>query len=105
MTREEELECEVAKCKELNELLLDVGIKQEKQINSMNKIPVTITRCFAVVVCVMIIGFFWYESQYEFQATTVTADGTEANAQYNSVSGNQYYNTTERGHKQWLKQQ
>lgn len=98
MTREEELECEIEKCKELNALLLDVGLKQEKQIANMNKVPISIIRCFAVVVCVMTIGFFLYESQYEFQATTVTAEGTEANAQYNSVSGDQYY-TTEGGRK------
>ena len=57
----------------------------------------------SIVLVVFIFGacFVWYESQYDYVEANISAEGEEANAQYNDISGNQYYNeNTEKGSEQ-----
>lgn len=94
--------------KEVNELLLDVCKSQRETIKFMRNSIIAVVCSFTIIICTMIIGFFWYESQFEVIETTTTTTTTDMeasgeNATINNVTdGNMYndnaiHNETEEG--------
>ena len=92
-----QLEGELERGEALNRLLLDTDKNQNNVIRYFRKTVVTLLICFTLIVCVMVIGFFWYEGQ--FDATTTTTDTTTtstetdgANTNINNVTDGDTYN-------------
>ena len=79
----------------MNELLLQV-IKNQKQTNkAIIKTFIAVVICYTIILVSMIVGFFWYESQFEIKdevvterEVTQTVDGE--NSEINNVQGNMY---------------
>ncbi len=85
----------VTKDRELTELLVQVVQNQRNNAKTLIKLIVILSICFTVIIASMIVGFFWYESQFEYvdtytytEETTQEVDGD--NATINNVEGNQY---------------
>ena len=77
----------------INQLLTDYSQSQALLIKQLKNAIVTICICFTVIICVMIGGFFWYESQFETKEVTTTELSTEGdNADINSVTNGNMYN-------------
>ena len=55
-----QLEAELEKEEALNRLLLDTDKNQNNVIQHFRKMIVTLFVCFTIIVCTMVIGFFWY---------------------------------------------
>lgn len=77
--------------------LVDIMIDTQKQYTKSNrtkdKIIVLLIVAMFLEAVIGYTGFVWYESQFETTTTETVEVGTEgdnANAEYNSVSGNQY---------------
>ena len=79
---------------ELNNVLLDVTKAQAKALSSFKVLLIAIITSFTLIVCAMVGGFFYYESQFETTETTTTTTTMETegeNANINNVTnGNQY---------------
>ena len=67
-----QLEAELEKEEALNRLLLDTDKSQNNVIRHFRKMIVTLFVCCTIVICTIVIGFFWHEGQ--FDATTTTTD-------------------------------
>lgn len=85
----------VTKDRELTELLVQVVQNQRNNAKTLIKLIVVLSICFTVIIASMIVGFFWYESQFEYvdtytysEETTQEVDGD--NATINNIEGNQY---------------
>ena len=85
----------VTKDRELTELLVQVVQNQRNNAKTLIKLIVILSICFTVIIASMIVGFFWYESQFEYvdtytysEETTQEVDGD--NATINNIEGNQY---------------
>lgn len=79
---------------ELNNVLLDVTKAQEKALSSFKILLIAIIASFTLIICAMVAGFFYYESQFETvetktTATTLSTEGENANIN-NVTNGNQY---------------
>lgn len=77
--------------------LVDIMIDTQKQYTKSNrtkdKIIILLIVAMFLEAVIGYTGFVWYESQFETTTTETVEVGTEgdnANAEYNSVSGNQY---------------
>lgn len=86
-----------------NKLLLEMNKNQRKSNKNIVKVSITGFVCLTAIIVSMIIGFFVYESQFEYVDThTTTSDSynTESktydqsvsveNSSINNVEGNQY---------------
>lgn len=85
----------VTKDRELTELLVQVVQNQRNNAKTLIKLIVILSICFTVIIASMIVGFFWYESQFDYvdtytysEETTQEVDGD--NATINNIEGNQY---------------
>ena len=92
-----QIEAELEKEEALNRLLLDTDKNQNAAIGHFRKMVVALLICFAVTVCTMAIGFFYYEGQFDIGTTTadtatasMETDG--ANANINNVTDGDTYN-------------
>jgi len=92
-----QLEGELEREEALNRLLLDTDKNQNNVIRHFRKMVVTLLVCSTIIICTMVVGFFWYEGQ--FDATTTTTDTTTtsmetdgANANINNVTDGDMYN-------------
>ena len=56
----------------LNQLLLEMTRTQKHQQKSLIKVYIVTVVCFTALLISMVIGFFWYESQFE--TTTQTTE-------------------------------
>lgn len=76
----------------LTRLLLDYNKSQASVIKHLRNIAVLICICFTIIICSLVVGFFWYESQFDKTVTTVTqeVETDEGNAIVNS-GGDMYY--------------
>lgn len=79
----------------INKLLTDYGKAQTQLVHQLKNTVIIVTIAFMVILCSMVFGFFWYESQYDtttstITTTTLTTEGENANI--NSVTNGDMYN-------------
>lgn len=77
-----------------NKLLLEMVKNQKQSTKNLVKVFITTIICFALLLIVMVVGFFVYESQFEVidgeyeYSIEQSVDGENSNI--NNVNGNQY---------------
>lgn len=79
----------------LNKLMIDYGKSQARIILHLRNTIFALIICFTLIICALVYGFFWFESQYEtteesITTTTMTTEGDNANI--NSVTNGDQYN-------------
>lgn len=78
----------------LNKLLLEMNRNQKESNNSLIKTFIATVICFTVLLISMVLGFFWYESQFEMTekvvTETITQEVSGTDSEINSVEGNLY---------------
>ena len=80
---------------ELTQLLIEVIQNQKKNAKSLIRFLVIIVICFTIIICSMIGGFFWYESQFEYVETQTYSEQIDQEisgegSSINNIEGNQY---------------
>ena len=80
---------------ELTQLLIEVIQNQKKNAKSLIRFLVVIVICFTIIICSMIGGFFWYESQFEYVETQTYSEQIDQEvsgegSSINNIEGNQY---------------
>lgn len=93
----DELKVENERLSAVNEILLDTAKNQESLIKHFRKMLIAITISFTIIICSMVGGFFYYESQFETIETTTTTTTTDMstsgeNANINNVTNGDMYN-------------
>lgn len=89
----------------LNKLLLEMNKNQKESNSSLIKTFIATVICFTVLLISMVLGFFWYESQFEVTekvvTETITQEVSGTDSEINNVEGNLYKDnashTEERG--------
>lgn len=77
----------------VNELLRDYSKAQAETIKQLKIALIVVSVCFSLIICTMVAGFFWYESQFEVtETTTTTMEAEGENASINSVTNGNMYN-------------
>lgn len=79
----------------LNTLLIEMNKNQKSSNKLLVRTLVASAICYTIIILAMIIGFFWYESQFEASetvqtTTTMTTEGENANI--NTVMDGNMYN-------------
>lgn len=93
----DELKVENERLSAVNKILLDTAKNQESLIKHFRKMLIAITISFTIIICSMVGGFFYYESQFETIETTTTTTTTDMstsgeNANINNVTNGDMYN-------------
>ena len=93
----DELKIENERLSAVNGVLLDTAKNQESLIKHFRKMLIAITISFTIIVCCMVGGFFYYESQFETVETATTTTDTDLttsgeNANINNVTNGDMYN-------------
>ena len=93
----DELKSENERLSAVNGVLLDTAKSQESLIKHFRKMLIAITISFTIIVCCMVGGFFYYESQFETVETATTTTDTDLttsgeNANINNVTNGDMYN-------------
>lgn len=93
----DELKLENGRLSAVNGVLLDTAKSQESLIKHFRKMLITITISFTIIICCMVGGFFYYESQFETVETATTTTDTDLttsgeNANINNVTNGDMYN-------------
>lgn len=99
LREDEQLKVDNEKLSAMNSILFDTAKNQENLIKHFRKMLVVVSICFTVIICAMVAGFFWYESQFdtvETESTTTTTttdmDTSGENANINNVTNGDMYN-------------
>lgn len=103
MSTNEELSKRLEESQLINGILLDTAKSQKKIIKEFKVILITLIICFTLFCSVAVVGFFWYQSQFETVTTETVEVRTEsenANAILNEVEGNQYNDNAVHNHKE-----
>lgn len=78
----------------LNKLLLEMNKNQKESNASLIKTFITTVICFTVLLISMVLGFFWYESQFEITeqvvTETITQEVSGSDSEINNVEGDMY---------------
>ena len=93
----DELKIENERLSAVNGVLLDTAKNQESLIKHFRKMLVAVTISFTIIICCMVGGFFYYESQFETVETATTTTDTDLttsgeNANINNVTNGDMYN-------------
>lgn len=91
----DELKVENERLSAVNKILLDTAKNQESLIKHFRKMLIAVTISFTIIICSMVGGFFYYESQFEtIETTTTTTDMSTSceNANINNVTNGDMYN-------------
>ena len=93
----DELKSENERLSAVNGVLLDTAKSQESLIKHFRKMLIAITISFTIIICCMVGGFFYYESQFETVETATTTTDTDLttsgeNANINNVTNGDMYN-------------
>lgn len=93
----DELKLENERLSAMNNVLLDTAKNQETLIKHFRKMLIAITISFTIIICCMVGGFFYYESQFETVETATTTTDTDLttsgeNANINNVTNGDMYN-------------
>ena len=90
MTNEETLEQSQA----MNHLLLEMVKTQKENYKALMRIFIMTVAMYTFILVSMIIGFFWYESQFATTTEVVTREVTQEvsgnDSEINNVEGNMY---------------
>ena len=90
MTNEETLEQSQA----MNHLLLEMVKTQKENYKALMRIFIMTVAMYTFILVSMIIGFFWYESQFETTTEVATREVTQEvsgnDSEINNVEGNMY---------------
>lgn len=79
----------------MNKLLLEIVKTQKSNTKSLIKVFIATIVCYTVLLLSLILGFFWYESQFETSEKivaekTITQEVSGENSEINNVEGNLY---------------
>lgn len=79
----------------MNHLLLEMVKTQKSNTKSLIRVFLSTVFCYTLLLIAMVIGFFWYESQFKITETTVTEETitqevSGENSEINNVEGNLY---------------
>lgn len=78
----------------LNKLLLEMNKNQKESNASLIKTFISTVICFTVLLISMVLGFFWYESQFEVTekvvTETITQEVSGTDSEIDNVEGNLY---------------
>ena len=93
----DELKVENERLSAVNGVLLDTAKSQESLIKHFRKMLIAVTISFTIIICCMVGGFFYYESQFETVETATTTTDTDLttsgeNANINNVTNGDMYN-------------
>ena len=93
----DELKSENERLSAVNGVLLDTAKGQESLIKHFRKMLIAITISFTIIICCMVGGFFYYESQFETVETATTTTDTDLttsgeNANVNNITNGDMYN-------------
>ena len=93
----DELKLENERLSAINGVLLDTAKNQESLIKHFRKMLFAVTISFTIIICFMVGGFFYHESQFETVETTTTTTDTDLttsgeNANINNVTNGDMYN-------------
>ena len=93
----DELKLDNERLSAVNGILLDTAKNQESLIKHFRKMLVAVTISFTIIICCMVGGFFYYESQFETVETATTTTDTDLttsgeNANINNVTNGDMYN-------------
>ena len=93
----DELKLENERLSAVNGILLDTAKNQESLIKHFRKMLIAVTISFTIIICCMVGGFFYYESQFETVETATTTTDTDLttsgeNANINNVTNGDMYN-------------
>ena len=90
-------ESQIKHVQAINELLSDYSKSQADTIKQLKNTLIIVSVCFTLIITAMLIGFFWYESQFETTETTTTTMETQCSeAEINSVTNGDMYNDAAR---------
>lgn len=103
MESNEELKIENEKLSAINSVLLDTAKHQESLISHFRKMLAMVVICLTAIMCCMVGGFFWYESQFDTAEAVTTTTTTETitdtdmstsgeSANINNVTNGDMYN-------------
>lgn len=83
-----------------NKLLLDMVKSQRESFSNLIKVFIVTIVCYTLLLISGVVGFFWYESQFETvyelpnetitTTETITQETTGENSEINNVEGNMY---------------
>ena len=93
----DELKLDNERLSAVNGILLDTAKNQESLIKHFRKMLIAVTISFTIIICCMVGGFFYYESQFETVETATTTTDTDLttsgeNANINNVTNGDMYN-------------
>lgn len=79
----------------MNKLLLEIVKTQKSNTKSLIKVFIATIICYTVLLLSLILGFFWYESQFEtsekiVEEKTIAQEVSGENSEINNVEGNLY---------------
>lgn len=79
----------------MNKLLLEIVKTQKSNTKSLIKVFIATIICYTVLLLSLILGFFWYESQFEtsekiVKEKTITQEVSGENSDINNVEGKLY---------------
>ena len=90
---ETEIVVELKQERATNMMLRDMIADKSQSSKRKDRIILVLIICLVIEALGFYAGFVWYESQFETvttETTEVTTEGDNANAEYNSVQGDQY---------------
>lgn len=79
----------------MNQLLLEMTKSQKENQKALIRILIVSMTCYTILLMTLIIGFFWYESQFEYvqeevTEETLTQEVSGEGSEINNVEGNLY---------------
>lgn len=95
MKTEENQEELLEQSQALNKLLLEVSKTQKENNSALVKLFMCTITCLTAIIVAGIIGFFWYESQFEtsvqtLSEETITQEVSGTDSEINNVEGDMY---------------
>lgn len=83
----------IEKIEVTNKLLVDMVKNQKESSKSLFRVFIVTVCCFTVLLVSLIIGFFYYESQFEVTdkvTTKIEQEASGSDSSINNIEGNQY---------------
>lgn len=87
---------ELEQAQALNKVMIEMAKSQRASYKTLVRVYVVTVVCFTILLVSMVIGFFYYESQFEFTDTVTTTTKTVEQevsgegSEINNVEGNMY---------------
>lgn len=88
------IENQLEQVQALNRLLLEMNKNQKEANKSIARAFIVTTVCMTILLVSMVVGFFWYESQFEVTekvvSETITQEVSGSDSEINNVEGDMY---------------